>query len=346
MIENYLRVLRRRWQVLVAVVMCAVVGAGVVSVLSPTTYQSTLTMYTSVTTGQGDAGVVYQASLLAQERTRQYVQMIGTTRVAQEIVHQAGLSESPETVASWVKASSALESVIINVTVTAPSADLASEVANGVGSVFPQFLPAIDKRPADVATPINVEVIDSASKPKSQLAEALVFNVILGALVGLLVGTAAALVVDGRARRRAETAHAREAEIELAESEYLVARGIPVRVVGDVDDAREGSPVVDGEEIRPDPAPTGPTVDGVAVEKDPGPRSPAQGQPTARAEADQDDTSVDVDLFVRPGQRPTVDPSAEETVKIKARNRLMSRTAKGRNNGHNPVPPVTADTST
>ena len=72
-IQDYLRVLRERWIVVVSAVVLAMVAAGAVALLRPPEYTAKLTMYVSAQTGDTADGAYQGLSLIhISEPTRPY----------------------------------------------------------------------------------------------------------------------------------------------------------------------------------------------------------------------------------------------------------------------------------
>ena len=115
-IQDYLRVLRERWIIIVSTVLVAVIGAGAAWSLRPTEYTATLTMYVSAQAAD-TANAAYQGSLLSEQRVSSYVKLVGSTRVSRAVIRDLGLVGTPEAVAGQVSASSAPDSVLIDVAV-------------------------------------------------------------------------------------------------------------------------------------------------------------------------------------------------------------------------------------
>jgi succinoglycan biosynthesis transport protein ExoP len=211
--ESHLHVLRTRWRLILLVMIAALIGASMVTALIPPTYTSKITMYVSATSSGEDAAEAFQASLLAQERTRQYDQLVTSTRVSQQVILRLGLTTDPAELASRITASSALESVMMDVSVTAQSAVEATAVANAIGEIFPDLVADVERRPAD-ASPLSIGVVDGATQPSTQTLNLLLFNLALGALGGFVLGVGGAFVVTAIARRGARDQCAEEPPAE------------------------------------------------------------------------------------------------------------------------------------
>jgi capsular polysaccharide biosynthesis protein len=200
--ENLYRVVPAHKLLILTVIISALVGAGVVTTVMPARYTANMTMYISAATSY-NADVAFQGSLLAQERTRQYVQLVRSLRVSEAVVQQLGLSETAEEVATKINASTALESVLLEVSVTDSAPVEAARIANGIGDVFPLLAANIERRPIGNQIPtINVEVLDRASVPTAPSTNGLLTNLVLGGVAGLVLGIGAVFLMHVGHRRR------------------------------------------------------------------------------------------------------------------------------------------------
>ena len=93
-VQDYLRVLREQWIVIVSVAVLAVIVAGCVAFLRPPEYTAKLTMYVSAQTAD-TADSAYQGSLLSQQRVTSYVELVSSTRVSGEVVRRLDLPQTP-----------------------------------------------------------------------------------------------------------------------------------------------------------------------------------------------------------------------------------------------------------
>jgi len=192
-IQDYLRVLREQWIVVVSAVVLAVVAAGAVALLRPPEYTAKLTMYVSAQAGDTADGA-YQGGLLSQQRVTSYVELVSSTRVSREVVRRLDLLQTPEALAGQITASSALDSVLIDIVVTDRSPARAAQVANSVGEVFTRLVDELERpTTADGVPPVVVRVVQRAAEPVSPSSTGLPLTLALGLLAGLAVGVGAAL---------------------------------------------------------------------------------------------------------------------------------------------------------
>ena len=192
-IQDYLRVLRERWVVVVTAVAVAVLAAAGTWFVRPPEFTATMRMYVSAQVAES-ASAAYQGAQLSEQRVTSYVELVSSTRVSQEVIRKLGLTGTPEEVARHVTASSKLDSVLIDVAVTGQSPEIAADVANAVGAVFPRLVDEIE-RPASSTgvAPVAVRVVQPADPPTKPSSTGLPVTLALGLLAGLAVGVGGAL---------------------------------------------------------------------------------------------------------------------------------------------------------
>lgn len=192
-IQDYLRVLREQWLVVVLAVVLGLAGAGAVFLARPAEYTAKLTMYVS-SQGGDTASAAYQGAQLSQQRVTSYVELVSSRRVSEDVVRRLRLAESPEALARQVTASSALDSVLIDVAVVDESPERAALLANTVGEVFTGLVDELE-RPVQPGAPqaVAVRVVQPAALPLAPSSTGLAVTLALGLLAGLAVGFGGAL---------------------------------------------------------------------------------------------------------------------------------------------------------
>lgn len=192
-LHEYLRVLRERWVVVVVAVLVALLAAGATWFLRPKEYTATVTMYVSAQTADSTQ-TAYQGGQLSQQRVTSYVELVSSRRVAEEVVRELGLAVSPSALAGQITASSALDSVLIDISVTDESPQQAAEIANAVGAAMTDLVAELERpvTPGGVP-PVAVRVVQDAQPPSTPSSTGLPVTLALGLLAGLGVGIGAAL---------------------------------------------------------------------------------------------------------------------------------------------------------
>ena len=193
-IREYWRVLRERWVVVVSVTLTALVGAAALWWAQPPEYTARLTLYVSAQTAD-TPNAAYQGGLLSQQRVSSYVELIGRPRVSQEVVRALGLPDPPETVAERITASSAPDSVLIDVAVVDRSPVTAAAIANAVGTAFTRLVAEIEQPSVPgAAAPVVARVVQPATAPAASSSLSLPTALVLGAAMGVAAGVGLALL--------------------------------------------------------------------------------------------------------------------------------------------------------
>jgi succinoglycan biosynthesis transport protein ExoP len=184
-IQDFLRILRERWVIVVSAVVIAVATSGAIWFLRPPEYTARITLYVSAQLA-GTANAAYQGSLLSQERVTSYVELLKSPRVSGEVIEELALAATPESVSDQITATTAPDSVLIDVAVAGSTPEQVTQIADSVGRVFTRLVAELEHPsiPGDVA-PVVVRVVQPASVPTTPSSTGLPTALVLGLLVGL-----------------------------------------------------------------------------------------------------------------------------------------------------------------
>ncbi len=195
-LHDYLRILRKNW---ILIVVCTLLGVAVASAVSITTtpkYQSTAELYVSVKSaaGTGTSDLV-QGTSFARQAVTSYVSVVDSARVLQPVIKELGLDLTVQQLAGKVAASSPLNTVLIDITVTDNSPATAAKIANSVGKNLADVVVNVLEKPAEGGTTqVKIETVQPAVTPTRPASPNVPLNLVLGLLVGLAVGIAAAVL--------------------------------------------------------------------------------------------------------------------------------------------------------
>jgi len=187
-IRDYLRVIREQWIVVLISIVLGLAGAGAAFALRPPEYTATLTLYVS-SQGGDTTSAAYQGAQLSQQRVTSYVELVSSRRVSEDVVRQLRLPVTPEDLAERITATTALDSVLIDVATVDPSPQRAAAIANSVGSVFTGLVDELE-RPVQPGAPqaVAVRVVHPAVVPIQPSSLGLPAVLALGLLAGIVVG--------------------------------------------------------------------------------------------------------------------------------------------------------------
>ena len=79
-LKDYIRVIRKRWRIIVAAALVVLAGAAGATALSPRIYEAKTELFIS-TSGASDTGALLQGSSFTQQRVKSYADVITTPKV-------------------------------------------------------------------------------------------------------------------------------------------------------------------------------------------------------------------------------------------------------------------------
>ncbi|MEV0293577.1 GNVR domain-containing protein [Nocardia sp. NPDC050710] len=225
-LTEYWRIARRRWPVIVGVVVLCVVAAGLYLRTLPTTYAASSSMYVSMATGTS-VNDSYQGGLAAQQRVRSYLDVATSATLAKRVIDDLSVTMSVGELQGKITAAAPPATTIIFITVTDDNPQLARDLANTVVAQFRRLIGELETIERDAAPAARVEVIDRAEVPTDPTGPQSSRILALGLLAGLALGCLAAFLRD-RTDRTLRTSNDLEAVL-------------PVPILGIIDEGRPGA---------------------------------------------------------------------------------------------------------
>ncbi|MFW0795329.1 Wzz/FepE/Etk N-terminal domain-containing protein [Gordonia sp. CPCC 205515] len=181
--------LRRSWKVF-AVTVGIVFAAGLVAViLMPARYTSTVQVMVSIS-GTTTAAA-YQNDDVVTGRVNSYIALLTTNAVAQRVVDKMRLDETAHDLATQVSAVRVPPNTsIIDIKVTASSADEATAIATTYAEEFIAYTKTLETPTGEDGQKVNVVVVNPATTPDSAIGQR-VGLATLALAIGLLAGLVA-----------------------------------------------------------------------------------------------------------------------------------------------------------
>jgi len=208
-LRDQLRILRRQWLLIVCCLLLGVAVAAAVTITTTPVYSSTARLFVSTPTSADANSNAYQGSLFSQQRVASYADLIQGTTIAQKVIDKLQLDESATALTQQITAKAVTDTVILQITVADPSAERAHLLAQTLAEVFTEYVPQLESAADPAAAPIKAVISDAAIMPTSPISPRPLVNVGLGAVLGLLVGLAFAVVREklDSTIKSAETLH-------------------------------------------------------------------------------------------------------------------------------------------
>jgi succinoglycan biosynthesis transport protein ExoP len=208
-LPDILRSLRRRWPIVTGSIALGTAAGCASLALSTPTYDATAQLYVTVASSDsGSTTDVVQGGNAAQQRVRSYVDIVIAPRVLQPAIDELGLDTTAQDLARRVRATSANDTVLLNLTVNDTSAKRAAATANAISESFTSLVADDLEHPAGGGvSPVSVRIVQPALAPDDPATPQASKSLLLGTGGGLAVGVLGALLrdlLDTRIRGRAE----------------------------------------------------------------------------------------------------------------------------------------------
>jgi capsular exopolysaccharide synthesis family protein len=188
-IPQLLRALRAHWLLVVILATFGGALAGAYSWLQTPLYRTSAQLFISIS-GGGETGAadLNQGGTFAERRVRSYANMVDSPAVTAEVINDLGLPYTTEELARSVSASSPLNTVLLNITVTDPSPERARDIANAVAVEFTHYVTELETPTGELVSPVKATVTKPALLPAAPISPNTKLNLALGIIVGLAGG--------------------------------------------------------------------------------------------------------------------------------------------------------------
>ena len=192
---DYVRVIRKRWQIIVAVMLVVVAGAALATALSPNVYQAQTQLFVS-TSGGSDSSALLSGSSFTQQRVLSYANVITTPKVLDPVIEALQLKTTAAKLGDQITATVPLDTVLIAVDVTNADPRVAAQIADAVGKQFTKTVADLESVTTGQSSPVKVTMVSVPTVPTAPISPKPTRNLALGVVLGLLLGLGLALLRD------------------------------------------------------------------------------------------------------------------------------------------------------
>lgn len=195
-IDDFLRIVRERWLAVVAGLLIGALAGLLFGLFSPAYYTASTTLY--VYSPSGDStDAAYQGSLVSQQRVSSYAELVTSEDVTDDVIARLGLRETSPELAKQLSASSASDSVLIDLSATDGDPARAALLANTVATSFIAVVNDLEKPSTPGAQQqVFVRQVRPAKAPVESGNPSVLVTTAVGGVLGLALGVVAAVVLS------------------------------------------------------------------------------------------------------------------------------------------------------
>lgn len=191
---------------MIAAGMAGLLIGGTVSLLVRQTYTANTQLFVAIQSS-GTVSELQQGNTFSQARVQSYVRTVTTPVVLQPAIDALGLGVTPEQLGKRVQATTDLNTVIINITVSDQSPVQAAATATAVANSLIRAVDTLERPKTGGSSPVSLSVITPAAAPAAPASPNTLLNLALGTFFGLALGLGLAVgraVLDNKVRGEAD----------------------------------------------------------------------------------------------------------------------------------------------
>lgn len=211
--NDYVRILRRSWPMIVVMAIIGLATAWAVSAATTPQYSATSAAFVT-SDRSGTLTELTQGNAFTEKRVSTYAKLAAEPMVTQPVIDDFKLNITPSEFATRLTVSIPVDTTLIEISVTDASPSVASSLANAVMTSLRTTVAEIETPTAaqtdakgkvinKAAPPVKITQVRFAEVPTSPVSPNLPLNLAIGLLAGIALGVLGAIVrdlVDGRVR--------------------------------------------------------------------------------------------------------------------------------------------------
>jgi receptor protein-tyrosine kinase len=191
-LRDYLKVVRRRWRVIVTSMLVVVAIAAIVTFRTTPEYQSSSRLFVSTT--EQSTSDAYQGGLFSIQRVSSYADLVNGQELAKRVIDDLKLNMEPAELSKEISATVVPDTVILEISATDPDPRRAQTICRTVAQELSEFVSDLETPPGQTNAPIKASIVDSANLPETPISPQPLRNLGLALVLGLLLGVGLAVI--------------------------------------------------------------------------------------------------------------------------------------------------------
>ncbi|MGV0795809.1 polysaccharide biosynthesis tyrosine autokinase [Mycolicibacterium elephantis] len=194
-IQDFAKLLRRRWLIICVTAAIGLSGAVIVTMVTTPLFEASTRLFVSTTSGDTLAET-YQGNRFSQERVISYTQLIMGETLAQRTIDKLDLDMRANELQENIKASAKRDTVLIDVSVRDESPVRARDIADALSDEFVRMVRELETPPDGTRPDARVIVEQRASIPENPVTPKPLRNLAVGLVLGTMLGVGLAVLRD------------------------------------------------------------------------------------------------------------------------------------------------------
>ncbi|MFT3970664.1 MAG: polysaccharide biosynthesis tyrosine autokinase [Micropruina sp.] len=186
-LRDYVAVLRKYWISIVAITLIGLVGATIVTLVTPPTYTARSAVFLAVR-GGGSASELAQGANYATNQVRSYAQVATTPTVLQPVITKLQLDITPAKLAESVTASIPTNTALIEIAVVDRDPELGARIAQATSEQLVATVDQLSPEDSNGKRAVVATIVTPATVPLEKTTPRTTLNLAVGLLIGLLLG--------------------------------------------------------------------------------------------------------------------------------------------------------------
>jgi non-specific protein-tyrosine kinase len=191
-LKEFYRLVLRNLILLVLSTFLGFASAYAITISQTPMYESTTQLFVSTPNSSVDISALAQGSSFSQQRVKSYAQVINGSQTLSPVIASLNLPYTVQDLASRVKATAPLDTVLINVVVQDKDPITAATIANAIGLQFTSTASNLEFGAG--TSEIKVSVVKEAIPSKEPASPKKLLNLLLGLILGFGLGVGIALI--------------------------------------------------------------------------------------------------------------------------------------------------------
>lgn len=213
---QYYRAIRTNWIIAIALVIIGGSAGWLYAALKTPLYEAHTQLFISISADSADVSQLSQGGSFSQQRVKSYTSLVTSPIVINAVISSLDLPFTADELSAKISASSPVNTVLLNISVTDSSPHRARDIANALSTEFPRLIDSIETPVGRSTSPVRASVTRPADLPVSPVSPRLKLDLAVGLAIGLVAGIGCSVLrstLDRTIRGKNEIAIAADAAV-------------------------------------------------------------------------------------------------------------------------------------